>query len=59
MRMDREDYDSSKDHFCGNIKRAMNALKEYPLRLYDEISAQDVTHIGSAVAKARSIQINF
>lgn len=41
------------DNFGRSIKMALDSLRDYPLRIYDVKSAQDVKGIGAAVAKVR------
>ena len=57
LRSESPNFDPAKDYLYSNVKRAMNALTTYPLRVYDEVSAQDVTNIGAAMAKASPIEL--
>lgn len=47
--------DPYSDNLTRNMKTALDSLREYPLRVYDAKSAQEVKGIGSAMANVSYI----
>ena len=52
-------YGPGSDNFTMSLKKALDSLRDYPIRVFDATSAQEVKGIGPAVAKVRNCLLSL